>query len=277
MKLVVYISTTDRPGLVHDITGIFNRWQLNIISNGEFVEQKAGLFFMRSEVVGEADACELERQLEALLPEESELRVIPRRKKPIVIMATRESHCVGDLLIRARANELQAEIKAVVANHENLRDLVEGFGVPFVHVPHENSTREIHEHRILKAVGQYDPEFLVLAKYMRILSPTFVAHYPYRMINIHHSFLPAFIGANPYKQAYARGVKIIGATSHFVTDDLDQGPIIAQKVHPVDHSHSARDMAVVGRDVEKITLAAALRLVFEDRVFVHGNRTVIFD
>ena len=155
--------------------------------------------------------------------------------------------------------------------------LVQKFGLPFHHVPHEGVSREAHEAQLLAAIEPLRPDYLVLAKYMRVLSPAFVAKFPARIINIHHSFLPAFVGAKPYQQAFDRGVKVIGATAHFVTDQLDQGPIIIQQVIPVDHTHGADDMAQSGRDVEQMVLARALRLVLEDRVFLCGNRTIIFD
>ena len=190
-------------------------------------------------------------------------------------MATKEYHCLGDLLLRHAHDDLGAEIQAVVANHALLEPLVRRFGVPFRLVSHEGIGREDHEAALLEALNGFDPEFVVLAKYMRILGPSFIGRYPRRMVNIHHSFLPAFVGPSPYRQAARRGVKIIGATAHFVTELLDEGPIIAQSVIPVDHTVTAEEMARAGRDVEKIVLAQALRLVFEDRVFLSGNRTVI--
>jgi formyltetrahydrofolate deformylase len=193
-----------------------------------------------------------------------------------VVLATKEHHALGDLLIRNFYQELKAEIVAVVSNHEYLRDLVAKFGIPYHYVAHQGLEREEHEGRVLEIIDGYQPEYLVLAKYMRVLSPNFVDCYRGRIINIHHSFLPAFVGAKPYHQAYERGVKIIGATAHFVSDDLDEGPIIAQDVIPVDHTFSAEEMIGAGRDVEKTVLAKALKLVFEDRVFINGNKTVVF-
>ncbi|MDZ7902042.1 MAG: formyltetrahydrofolate deformylase [Rheinheimera sp.] len=163
----------------------------------------------------------------------------------------------------------------MIGNHANLQQLTEKFDIPFHFISHEQLSREAHEAQLLAKIAEYKPDYLVLAKFMRVLSPTFVKQYPNRIINIHHSFLPAFIGANPYRQAFERGVKIIGATAHFVTDDLDEGPIIKQMVTNVDHNYSAQDMAKAGRDVEKNVLSKALQQVVEDRVFVHGNKTVI--
>lgn len=180
-------------------------------------------------------------------------------------------------MLRHASGELEADVVAVLSNHRELGVLARRFGVRFIAVPSEGIDRAAHERALEAQLSRLRPEFLVLAKYMRILSPELVSRYAGRIINIHHSFLPAFVGAQPYRQAAERGVKIIGATAHFVTEELDQGPIISQGVVPVDHSHGVRDMAQAGRDVEKIVLARALKLVFEDRIFVSGNRTVIFD
>lgn len=215
--------------------------------------------------------------LEQILPKDAVVKLMATERQPIVIMATSETHCLGDLLIRHYSGELPAVIGAVVSNHEKLKPLVEQFGIPFHYVSHQNLERMAHENLVADVLAVYAPEYIVLAKYMRILSPKFVARYPQRMINIHHSFLPAFIGAKPYHQAHERGVKIIGATAHIVTDDLDTGPIIAQGVIPVNHTHSAAAMVQAGRDVEKIVLAKAVKLVLEERVFLHGNRTIIFE
>jgi formyltetrahydrofolate deformylase len=195
----------------------------------------------------------------------------------IVMLVTREHHCAGELLMRHAHDELGASIQAVIGNHDTLRPLVERFGLPFHHVSHDGLSREAHEQATAEVIATYQPDYLVLAKYMRILSPAFIDRYPGRIVNIHHSFLPAFIGANPYRQAYDRGVKIIGATAHFVTNDLDEGPIIAQSVVPVNHSDRASEMARAGKDVEKIVLAKALKLVFDERVFLNERRTVVFD
>ncbi|NJN35464.1 MAG: formyltetrahydrofolate deformylase [Saprospiraceae bacterium] len=170
-----------------------------------------------------------------------------------------------------------AEILGVIGNHNVLQKLTEQLDIPFHFISHEDKTRETHEQEILLKIKELQPDFLILAKYMRILSAEFVQHFENKIINIHHSFLPAFIGANPYRQAYERGVKIIGATAHFVNNNLDEGPIIIQNVIPADHTHSPSEMAQMGRDVEKLALAKALKLVFDNRVFVSGNKTIIFD
>lgn len=271
------IACKDEKGLIHKITGILYNNNLNIISNAEFVEHEKNNFFMRTEFSGDGNADEIIAQLKAILPDNSYIHLAPQRKKNILLFATKESHCLGDLLIRYYSNELNANLLGVISNYDSLKSLVEKFNIPFHHVSHEGISREEHESRVLQITKQYNPEYLVLAKYMRILSSNFTSQFYNRIINIHHSFLPAFIGAKPYNQAYERGVKIIGATAHLVNENLDEGPIIAQNVIPVGHSHSAADMAQAGRDVEKIVLAKALKLVLEERVFVSGNKTIIFD
>jgi len=272
----VLIDCNDERGLVYRISKVFYETGLNVDSNREFVDKEAGKFFMRSVVTGDFDEAKLERDLEAVVPEGANVRVITPRRKKILLMATKESHALGDILIRHADGELEADIVAVIANRDVLRDLVERFEIPFVHIPAEGLSREEHEARVLAELEKYEFDVIVLAKYMRILTPGFVSRYPGKILNIHHSFLPAFIGANPYKQAYERGVKIIGATAHFVTDDLDEGPIIAQDVIPVNHRFDWRDMQRAGRDVEKVVLSRALNLVLNDRVFIHGNKTIVF-
>lgn len=273
---LVLIDCEDRKGLVSDLTRCLFERGLNVVSNDEFVDPVSRRFFMRTEVEGPVSEEALVQDLDALIPKQGVLRIAEKRQKRLVVMVTRESHCIGDLLIRAEFHEMNGEILAVVGNHEDLRPLVERFGLPFHVIPHEGLSREAHEARVLEQLAVYSFDYLVLAKYMRILTPAFVSRFFPRAINIHHSFLPAFMGAKPYRQAFERGVKIIGATAHFVSEDLDQGPIIAQDTVSVAHHHTAEDMARIGRDVEKIVLARALNLVLDDRVFVSGNKTVIF-
>jgi formyltetrahydrofolate deformylase len=272
----VLIDCADAKGLVYTVSKVFYDRGLNIENNREFVDPEAGRFFMRTVVTGAFDPDEIRQELQQVMPPDARIRIITPRRKTIVILATKEAHALGDILIRHADGELEADIAAVIANHETLRDLVERFDIPFHCVPAEGLTRSEHEARMREQIDRYESDYIVLAKYMRILTPDFVAAYPQRIINIHHSFLPAFVGANPYKQAYERGVKIIGATAHFVTDDLDEGPIIAQDVIPVNHRFDWKQMQRAGRDVEKIVLSRALSLVLHDRVFVYGNKTVVF-
>jgi len=272
----VLIDCNDEKGLVYKISKIFYDRDLNIDSNREFVDKEKNKFFMRTVVTGDFDILELEQALLSVAPINAQLKVIAPSRKKIVILATKESHALGDILIRHEAGELDADIEAVIANHKVLKELVGRFDIPFFHVPTEGLSRESHEDKVAEIIDLHDFNYIVLAKYMRILTSSFVSRYPQQIINIHHSFLPAFIGANPYKQAYERGVKIIGATAHFVTDDLDEGPIIAQDVIPVNHRFEWKDMQKAGRDVEKIVLSRALNFVLNDRVFVHGNKTIVF-
>lgn len=274
---VLLVECADRPGLVHGITGVLFRRGLNVVSNHEFVERALGRFFMRTEFDGAVDGAALEAEVRAVLPDGSQVRCPDPAPKRVVVLVSKEHHCLADLLVRCRFGGLNAEILAVISNHQTLEVLSFVLGFKFRHISHEGISREEHEQALLKLLGECQLDYIVLAKYMRVLSPAFVARFSSRIINIHHSFLPAFAGARPYHQAFARGVKIIGATAHFVTDELDQGPIIIQHVMPVDHTHSPEDMAQAGRDVEQLALAKALKLVFEDRVFLCGNRTVIFD
>jgi formyltetrahydrofolate deformylase len=272
---VLLIECADRKGLIHEATGVLLRHGLNIVANDEFVDAESGRFFMRTETEGDTDSALVRDELRRLLPEGAVVRYSSRSERRLVVLVTKEYHCLGDLLLRHAHGDLRASIAAVVGNHDVLEPLARRFDVPFVLVPHEGRSREEHEEALLEAIRPFEPDLLVLAKYMRILGRGFIARLPSRMINIHHSFLPAFVGPSPYRQAAQRGVKIIGATAHFVTEELDEGPIVAQGVIPVDHSYSAEEMARAGRDVERTVLAHALSLVLEDRVFLCGNRTVI--
>jgi len=273
----VLVDANDAKGIVHKVSTVFVEYDLNILSNNEFVDKDSNKFFMRSVVDGDINPSELYDSICDVLPTESSVQVIEPKKKNIVLMVTKEMHALGDILIRHESGELEANILAVVSNYDLLESLVQKFDIPYFTVSHEGLERAEHETKILECLAQFENlDYIVLAKYMRILTPRFVEKYEDKIINIHHSFLPAFIGANPYKQAYDRGVKIIGATSHFVNNNLDEGPIIAQEVVHVDHAYSWKDMQRKGKDVEKIVLSRALKLALEDRIFVYANKTVIF-
>jgi formyltetrahydrofolate deformylase len=274
-KKVLLIECPDSKGLIAQITNICYKHQLNIIRNTEYVDPDSGQFFMRTQLEGIFNDKTLMLDLDRALPQGSSRQLVAAGRKKVVILVTKEAHCLGDILMKVYDGSLKLDIAAVVGNHPDLQSLAEKFDIPYHFVSHINLSREQHEAALQQVIDPYQADYLVLAKFMRVLSPAFVAHYKERIINIHHSFLPAFIGANPYHQAHKRGVKIIGATAHFVTDDLDEGPIIKQLVTPVDHTYSAMDMVKAGRDVEKNVLSKALQLVLEDRVFVHGNKTVI--
>lgn len=273
----VLIDANDEKGLVHKISTVFFNNDLNMLSNSEFVDKENNKFFMRSVVDGDINLDKLEIALKEVLPDSAGIKLVEPKKKNIIIMATKELHALGDILIRHEAGELDANILAVISNYDELESLVTRFDIPYITVSHEGYERIQHEQKIIECIDSFkDVDYIVLAKYMRILTPRFVETYEDKIINIHHSFLPAFIGANPYKQAYNRGVKIIGATAHFVNNNLDEGPIIAQEVIHVDHAYSWRDMQRSGKDVEKVVLSRALKLALEDRIFVYANKTVIF-
>ncbi|SFN46593.1 formyltetrahydrofolate deformylase [Izhakiella capsodis] len=265
----------DARGLIARITNVCFKHELNIIQNNEFVDHRTGRFFMRTELEGIFNDKTLLADLDGALPEGSVRELHPADRRRVVILVTKEAHCLGDLLMKSEYGGLNVEIAAVVGNHETLRALVERFDLPFILVSHEGLTREQHDNNMAAVIERYEPDYVILAKYMRVLTPDFVQRFPNKIINIHHSFLPAFIGARPYHQAYERGVKIIGATAHYVNDNLDEGPIIMQDVIHVDHSYSAEDMMRAGRDVEKNVLSRALYQVLAQRVFVYGNRTII--
>ncbi len=274
----VLIDANDEKGLVNKISSIFYDYDLNILSNSEFVDKENNKFFMRSVVDGNVDAKELKESIESTFENTNlHIKVIEPKKKDIILMATKELHALGDILIRHEAGELDANILAVISNYDELESFVSKFDIPYITVSNEGLERPEHEKKVMQAIDSFDNvDYIVLAKYMRILTPRFVEAYENKIINIHHSFLPAFIGANPYKQAHDRGVKIIGATAHFVNNNLDEGPIISQDVINIDHAYSWKEMQRSGRDVEKVVLSRALKLALEDRIFVYANKTVIF-
>jgi formyltetrahydrofolate deformylase len=275
-QYILKIDCQDEKGLIYRVADVVFKYKLNIIKNDEFVDKEYGKFFMRAELSGELNEKEFLGTLEAMLPQNANICVTQKVKKDIILMATKESHVLGDVLLKHYRGELNANILAVISNYDELKPLAEKFEIPFYCVTHDNLSRDEHEKKILTLLKGFEFDFIVLAKYMRILSVDFVSGYKERILNIHHSFLPAFIGANPYKQAYERGVKIIGATAHFVNDNLDEGPIIAQDVIAVNHEFDWKDMQKAGRNVEKMVLSTALDLVLEDRIFVYKNKTIVF-
>lgn len=272
---ILLTECPDDKGLVAKITSICYKHQLNITQNNEFVDSDTRHFFMRTELQGEFNDDILLQEFAENLPKGSHYQLVEPKRNRIVILVTKEAHCLGDILMKAYYGALNVEIAAVIGNHETLRELTERFAIPFHFISHENLTRVEHDKLLAEKIDQYAPDYIVLAKYMRVLNPEFVARYPNRVINIHHSFLPAFIGAKPYHRAYMRGVKIIGATAHFINNELDEGPIIVQNVINVDHTYTSEMMMHAGRDVEKVVLSKALELVLANRVFVYQNKTVI--
>ena len=276
MEYILKVSCDDEKGLILRISEIVVKNGLNYLSTNEFVDHENHRFYMRAVLDGELEVKGFVNTLLAFLPRSAQVFCEESRRKNIVVMATKENHCLGDILIRENSGDLNANVLAVVANHEDLREFASKFDVPFICVPSDGVGREEHEKMVLAELKKFNFDYLILAKYMRILSSDFVLNYEEKIINIHHSFLPAFIGANPYKQAYERGVKIIGATAHFVTECLDEGPIITQDVVLVNHEMDWQDMRRAGRNIEKVVLTRALDLVFDERVFVYRNKTVIF-
>ena len=272
---ILLTDCSDAIGLISKITNICYKHQLNIVHNNEFVDFETKHFFMRTELQGIFNEETLLADLALSLPEGTNCRLISTKRKRIVILVTKEAHCLGDILMKNYYGGLDVEIAAVIGNHDSLRTLAERFDVPYFCISHQNLTREEHDALLAEKIDEFTPDYIVLAKYMRVLNPKFVARYPNRVINIHHSFLPAFIGARPYQQAYERGVKIIGATAHFINNELDQGPIIMQNVINIDHTYSAEAMMKAGRDVEKTVLSRALDLALHDRIFVYKNKTII--
>lgn len=276
---VVTLSCTDGPGIVHAVSGAIVAARGNITESQQFASHDTGRFFMRVQVESPARRDELEAALAPVVERwgmDLQLDEVGRPLRTLVLAST-AGHCVNDLLFRQRAGQLPVEIPLVLSNHGTLRDLVDFYGVPFESEPVTSpASKAEFERRILQAVEEYDIELVVLARYMQILSPELCDILAGRCINIHHSFLPGFKGANPYRQAHARGVKLIGATAHFVTSDLDEGPIIEQNVVRVDHSRSVAELVAIGQDEESRTLSQAVKWFAERRVLLDGQRTVIF-
>ncbi|MGJ7029910.1 formyltetrahydrofolate deformylase [Niabella hirudinis] len=276
--MIILIQCTDQVGLVAAISKVMADAAFNIISMREYVNVEANRFYLRVEVADHSfNTSHIEAALQQVLPAGSTIFINTDVKKKVAVLVTKEYHCLGDILLRNYFNTLDASVACVIGNHETLRSLTGKFDIPFHYVDHQDRSKEDFETALAGVLNHYQFDYIILAKFMRILSPQFVAAYPHRVINIHHSFLPAFIGASPYRQAYERGVKLIGATAHFVTDVLDEGPIITQQIIPVNHAHSVKDMVTLGKEIEESVLAKALQLVLQDRVIVDGNKTVVFE
>ncbi len=283
-QLVLTLSCPDRPGIVHAVAAYLHGSGSNILDSQQFADLTMNRFFMRVhvETLGPAPA-DLPALRAGFGPIADEfgmdwdlhdLAIRPR----VLIMVSREGHCLNDLLYRREAEALAIDVPLVVGNHPDLARLAAGHGVPFEHVPvgPDAADRAEAEGRLLDLVAAHRIDFVVLARYMRILSPAVCAKLAGRIINIHHSFLPSFRGARPYQQAYEYGVKVIGATAHYVTAELDEGPVIEQEVARVEHNASPVQLAALGRDAERIALARAVRWHAEHRILLHGRRTVIF-
>ncbi len=276
---VATLQCSDRPGIVHAASAAIVELGGNILENDQFTDPGTGQFCMRTRFeTGSASLADVRRVLaERLAHLAPQLGVRdegqPRRA---LIMVSTADHCLADLLYRRERGDLPLDVVAVVSNHRDCEPVARRYGVAFVEIPVTAATRDLAEERLRELIERHDVDFVILARYMQILSPTLCADLQGRVINIHHSFLPGFRGARPYHQAYERGVKIIGATAHFVTADLDEGPIIDQDVVRVSHARRPEDLVALGRDIERTVLARAVTLMAQDRVAVVGHRTVIF-
>jgi formyltetrahydrofolate deformylase len=276
---VLSFVCADQPGIVHAVSGAIVTAGGNITESQQFSNEDTGRFFMRLQVETSTPREDFENALRPVTEKYAmswSVDVVGRPLRTLVLVST-AAHCLNDLLFRQRAGQLPVEIPLVLSNHNDLADLAGFYGIPFeAHPVTDAASKAAFESRVLAAVEEHDIELIVLARYMQILSPELCATLAGRVINIHHSFLPGFKGANPYKQAHARGVKLIGATAHFVTTDLDEGPIIEQNVVRVDHSRTARELVAIGQDEESRTLTQAVKWFAEDRVLLDGQRTIIF-
>lgn len=275
------ISCPDGVGIVAKVSGFlatYNGWILEANHHSDLAN---GQFFMRHVIQADSLPFDLEGFKQAFAPLADQFNMTWRvtesdQKKKVMLMASKQSHCLIDLLYRWHSNELDCDIVGVISNHDDLRSMVEWYGVPYYHVPVDPQNKQESFEKVTQLIKENSVDCIVLARYMQILPPALCQTYAQQIINIHHSFLPSFVGARPYHQAAQRGVKLIGATCHYVTEELDAGPIIEQDVVRISHQHSIEDMVRLGKDVEKMVLAKGLRYHLEDRVLVHGNQTVVF-
>jgi formyltetrahydrofolate deformylase len=277
---VLTLSCPQRPGIVHAVTAFLFEHGCDIVEHQQFDDPIRGALFLRTEVaaVGDVDAAQLSAAFRSEVAEEfgMDYQLSDDSPQRVLVMVSKMGHCLNDLIFRWRAGSLGADIVAVVSNHEDLRPMAEAAGLPFHHVPVTPESRSQAEQRLLELVDEYRADVVVLARYMQVLSDSLCLKLLGRAINIHHSFLPGFKGAKPYHQAYDRGVKLVGATAHYVTPDLDEGPIIEQEVIRIDHTLDPRALSTVGRDAEAIALARAVTWHSERRVLLNERSTVVF-
>jgi formyltetrahydrofolate deformylase len=276
------VSCPDQKGLVAAVTGFLAKHEANLLEATQHTDLEAIAFFMRVEFDVEGMRLGREEIAPAFEPIARQLNMqwqlhFSDEVKNLAILVSKYDHCLYDLLLRHKAGEFKANIRLIISNHPDLEPVAHQFGIEWRYLPVTSDTKREQEQQIIQLVEDYQIDLLVLARYMQILSPEFVSHFPYRVINIHHGFLPAFAGGKPYHQAYERGVKLIGATSHYATSVLDDGPIIAQDVIKVSHKDAVQDLVRRGRDLERLVLAQAVKAHLEDRVLVYGRRTVVFD
>ncbi|MGJ0387213.1 formyltetrahydrofolate deformylase [Paenarthrobacter sp. 1092] len=276
---VVTLSCPDRPGIVHAVAGALLDAGCNIADSQQYGSPTTGNFFMRVEATTSSTQAELAAALQPVADTFGmtwQINPVGRKVRTI-ILCSKDAHCLNDLLFQQRTGTLPIEVPAIVSNHRDLEELANFYGIPFHHIPVTPETKPQAEAELLKLIAEHDVELTVLARYMQVLSNDLCTELNGKAINIHHSFLPSFKGAKPYHQAHARGVKIIGATAHYVTADLDEGPIIEQEVIRVDHARTAAQFVQMGRDVEGRTLAQAVQWHAEHRVLLDGTRTVVFN
>lgn len=280
MEVTLRVHCGDQQGIISKVTGLIHSWQGNITYLDQHVDRQAGVFFMR--IAADFPNDDLNGFRESF--ETGPVRDYGMswdlhrggEKDRMAIFVSKYNHCLYDLLGRYQAGELDVEIPLIISNHPDLSSMAEQYGIPYHHIPVHKDNKEAAEKEQLELLEEAGIDFVVLARYMQIISPAMISRYPNRIINIHHSFLPAFAGARPYHAAFDRGVKIIGATSHYVTEQLDAGPIIAQDVAPVSHSHTVKDLVRKGKDLERQVLAQAVTLHVQRKTMVYNNKTVIF-
>jgi formyltetrahydrofolate deformylase len=279
---ILLLSCPDQKGVVASIADFVYRHNGNILHADEHADEGSNLFLMRVEFDPadfDIDLADFARHFDPIAKRfDMTWRLAQSARRPrMAILVSKYDHCLADLLYRHRSGELTCEIPLIISNHPDNKPIADFYGIPFETVPVVKDQKQLAEQKILDLLKQHNPDFIVLARYMQILSNRFVSAYPQRIINIHHSFLPAFIGAKPYHQAFQRGVKLIGATSHYVTEVLDDGPIIEQDVVRISHRDAVEDLIQKGRDLEKIVLSRAVRWHIENRVLLYGHKTVVFD
>ena len=273
------LSCPDKAGIVYAVTGLLAKENLTILDLQQFSDPASKTFFMRVHFGHATELDGLQKSMAELAKDMSmtyDIRPVDTKPK-VLIMVSKIGHCLNDLLFRVKSGQLKIEVPVIVSNHPEFKEMAEAHGIEFHHLPVTKDTKTQQETQILELIKQHNIELVVLARYMQVLSPRLCSEMSGKIINIHHSFLPSFKGAKPYHQAYERGVKIIGATAHFVTADLDEGPIIEQRIARVDHALSPNELVVEGSNVESQVLAAAVKWWSEKRVFLNGAKTVVFN
>ncbi|GAA2159971.1 formyltetrahydrofolate deformylase [Pedococcus bigeumensis] len=281
-EFVLTVSCADRRGIVHAVSGVMLEQSMSILDSQQFADTTAGEFHLRMHLAREGSALAVE-ELDAAMRGVATAFAMTyavhdlSRRRQVLVLVSQQGHCLNDLLFRVESGSLPVDVPAIVSNHEDFRSLAEWHGIPFHHVPVTPDTKPAAEAELRRLVELYAADTIALARYMQILSSELCADFPGRIINIHHSLLPSFKGAKPYTQAHDRGVKVIGATAHYVTADLDEGPIIEQDFRRVDHRMSPTELAAVGQELEAMAFARALRWHAEHRVVLRGRRTIVFD